>query len=104
MKGISQAVTVEELNGFNVHFSDGKSFMEDVSLMIEGGIKSSGFTVVTCFEEELFTISWYLAHDFIFSDDSLQIQLTKDCSIKFTEPEQYTQFKLIYQDILPKED
>ena len=72
--------------------------------MIEGGIKSSGFTVVTCFEEELFTIGWYLAHDFIFSDDSHQIQLTKDCSIKFTEPEQYTQFKLIYQDILPKEE
>ena len=75
-----------------------------MTLIIDGGIKSSGFSVVSCFEEELFSIEWYLAHDFMFSDDSLQIQLSKTCSMKFTEPEQYTQFKLIYDDILPKED
>ena len=104
IKGISQSVTVEDLSDFNVHFSDGKSFQEDVTLIIEGGIKSSGFSVVTCFEEELFSIEWYMAYNFTFADDSLQIQLSKECSIKFTDPDQYMQFKLIYNDILPKED
>ena len=104
IKGISQNVTLEELNDFNVHFSDGKSFQEDVTLIIEGGIRSSGFSVITCFEEELFSIEWYMAHDFTFSNDSHQVQLSKESSIKFTDPDQYIQFKLIYDDILPKED